>query len=82
MTAAPEQAIGICDSLIDEIWPNQRHPICTICKKTVNICSLIFVWSVLIEVPDSSGSTTHTIAVWIKSKTFTESLISSLIEEN
>tara|TARA_Y100000815_G_C13082072_1_gene402377 strand:+ start:426 stop:626 length:201 start_codon:yes stop_codon:yes gene_type:complete len=51
-------------------------------KKTVNICSLIFVWSVLIEVPDSSGSTTHAIAVWIKSKTFTESLISSLIEKN
>ena len=43
MTAAPEQAIGICDSLIDEIWPNQRHPICTICKKNskymfFNIC--------------------------------------------
>ena len=37
---------------------------------------------VLIGVPDSSGSTTHTIAVWIKSKTFTESLISSLIEKN
>ena len=51
-------------------------------KKTVNICSLIFVWGVLIEVPDSSGSTTHAIAVWVKSKTFTESLISSLIEEN
>tara|TARA_B000000460_G_scaffold231220_1_gene189306 strand:- start:405 stop:1151 length:747 start_codon:yes stop_codon:yes gene_type:complete len=37
---------------------------------------------VLIGVPDSSGSTTHAIAVWIKSKTFTESLISSLIEKN
>ena len=37
---------------------------------------------VLIGVPDSSGSTTHTIAVWLKSKTFTESLISSLIEKN
>jgi len=37
---------------------------------------------VLIGVPDSSGSTSHIIAVWIKSKTFTESLINSLIEEN
>ena len=37
---------------------------------------------VLIGVPDSSGSTTHAIAVWVKSKTFTESLISSLIEKN